>query len=386
MYYEASRLLARISDSPDDTTVAVTCPTGVSAFNISSSTCTIHSLFSIPIHFKLLYIGLSSDKVNTLRSKLGNLEILIIDEISMVDHKLLCYIHGRLRQIKQTPDHVPFGNVSIIAVGDFYQLPPVKGRALYNDNEMVNLWQDNFKLVQLTEIMRQRDDLTFAQALNRIRTKKNSDEMSVDDVNLFSSRVTGEESDAVHIVSINKQVNEINLKFLHSKCPDTITIAANDYSKDARTGKMKKLEKYLTCNVDSSLPNVLVIGIDARVMLIKNLNVSDGLTNGCFGKVTYISMDNDKPKIIYVKFDDERVGTILRRENKRSNDDIPEGCTPIEIQEEKVNYRGDIRRQFPLKLSYSTTVHKVQGLSLNSAVVSLKKIFSPGHIFRGFNY
>ncbi|KAK6165196.1 hypothetical protein SNE40_023581 [Patella caerulea] len=379
MYYEASRLLARISDSPDDTTVAMIAPTGVSAFNISSST--IHALFSLPIHITLPYIGLSSEKVNTLRSKLGNLEILIIDEISMVDHKLLCYIHGRLRQIKQTPDHILFGNVSIIAVGDFYQLPPVKGRPLYNDNEMINLWQDNFKIVQLTEIMRQRDDLTFAQALNRIRTKKNSDEMSVDDINLFSSRVTGEESDAVHIVSTNKQVNEINLKFLHSKCPDTITIAAKDYSKDARTGKMKKLEKYLTRNVDSSLPNELVIGIDARVMLIKNLNVSDGLTNGCFGKVTYITMDNDKPEIIYVKFDDERVGTILRRENKRSNDNIPEGSTPIEIQEEKVNYRGDIRRQFPLKLSYSTTVHKVQGLSLSSAVVSLKKIFSPGQAY-----
>ncbi|KAK6167006.1 hypothetical protein SNE40_021119 [Patella caerulea] len=381
IYYEASRLLARISDSPDDTTVAIIAPTGVSAFNISSSTCTIHSLFCLPIHITLPYIGLSSDKVNTLRSKLGNLEILIIDEISMVDHKLLCYIHGRLRQIKQTPDHVLFGNVSIIAVGDFYQLPPVKGRPLYNDNEIINLWQDNFKIVQLTEIMRQRDDLTFAQALNRIRTKKNSDEMSVDDINLFSSRVTGEESDAVHIVSTNKQVNEINLKFLHSKCPDTITIAANDYSKDARTGKMKKLEKYLTRNVDSSLPNELVIGIDARVMLIKNLNVSDGLANGSFGKVTYITVDNDKPKIIYVKFDDERVGAILRRENKRSNDDIPEGSTPIEIQEEKVNYRGDIRRQFPLKLSYSTTVHKVQGLSLRSAVVSLKKIFSPGQAY-----
>ncbi|KAK6168715.1 hypothetical protein SNE40_019901 [Patella caerulea] len=379
IYFEASRLLARISDSPDDTTVAMMAPTGVSAYNISSST--IHAMFNLPIHITLPYIGLSSDKVNTLRSKLGNLEILIIDEISMVDHKLLCYIHGRLRQIKQTPDHVLFGNVSIIAVGDFYQLPPVKGRALYSDNEIVNLWQDNFKLVQLTEIMRQRDDLTFAQALNRIRTKKNSDEMSVDDINLFSSRVTGEESDAVHIVSTNKQVNEINVKFLHSKCPDTITIAANDYSKDARTGKMKKLEKPLAGNVDSSLPNVLVIGIDARVMLIKNLNVSDGLTNGCFGKVTYITMDNGKPKIIYVKFDNERVGAILRRENKRSNDDVPEGSTPIEIQEEKVNYRGDIRRQFPLKLSYSTTVHKVQGLSLSSAVVSLKKIFSPGQAY-----
>ncbi|KAK6192265.1 hypothetical protein SNE40_003764 [Patella caerulea] len=127
---------------------------------------------------------------------------------------------------------------------------------------------------------------------------------------------------------------------------------------------MKKLEKPLTGKVDSSLPDVLVIGIDARVMLIKNLNVSDGLANGCFGKVTCITMDNDKPKIIHVKFDDERVGAILRRENKRSNDDIPEGSTLIEIQEEKVNYRGDIRAQL-FNLSLNLT------MSLNNLTTSL---------------
>lgn len=51
----------------------------------------------------------------------------MIDEISMVDHNLLAYVHGRLRQIKQRRDHSLFGKVSVIAVGDFFQLSPVKG-------------------------------------------------------------------------------------------------------------------------------------------------------------------------------------------------------------------------------------------------------------------
>jgi len=90
----------------------------------------------------------------TLQAKLSSLQILIIDEISMVDHKLLAYIHGRLRQIKQCHDFSPFGNVSIIAVGDFYQLSPVKGIGRHAENVLI-LWADHFLFAELTEIMRQ---------------------------------------------------------------------------------------------------------------------------------------------------------------------------------------------------------------------------------------
>ena len=62
------------------------------------------------------------------------LQLLIIDEISMVDHNLFSYVHSRLRQIKQTGDYSSFGNVSVIAVGDFFQLPPVRGKPLYAED------------------------------------------------------------------------------------------------------------------------------------------------------------------------------------------------------------------------------------------------------------
>ena len=77
---------------------------------------------------------------------------MIIDEISMVDHNL-SYVHSRLRQIKQTGDFSPFGNVSVIAVWDFFQLPRVKGKPLYVDVVGVDLWSSLFSVVELTQIV-----------------------------------------------------------------------------------------------------------------------------------------------------------------------------------------------------------------------------------------
>lgn len=117
------------------------------------------------------YQPLSEEKINSLRAKLSNLQILIIDEISMVDHRLLAYIHGRLRQIKQTGDYSLFGKVSILAVGDFYQLPPVKGTPLYADGKGINLWDGQFSVVELKDIVRQKN-AAFAELLNRLRIRK----------------------------------------------------------------------------------------------------------------------------------------------------------------------------------------------------------------------
>lgn len=106
-------------------TVLLAAFTDIAARNIGANT--LHSTFNIPINATRQYLPLKQEKLSTLRARLCNLKILIIDEISMVSHKLLYYVSCRLGEIMQTPDHVPFGGVSVFAVGDFYQLPPVKG-------------------------------------------------------------------------------------------------------------------------------------------------------------------------------------------------------------------------------------------------------------------
>lgn len=139
IHYESTRLLSQISESPDDVAVLLTAPTGVAAYNIGAAT--IHNTFSIGANVRLPYQPLGDEKVNSLRAKMGCLQILI-DEVSMVDHRLLAYIHGRLRQIKQTGDYSLFANVSVICVGDFYQLRPVKGTPLFADSKGANLWEN----------------------------------------------------------------------------------------------------------------------------------------------------------------------------------------------------------------------------------------------------
>lgn len=128
----------------------------------------VDKVFAPPIR------ALKEQTLSEIRVKLADLQILVIDEVSMVYKRLLYYIHERLVQIKKCKD--PFGGVSVIAVGDFYQLPPVKQRKderLYKENFSFpnDYWCDLFQEVELTEIMRQRDDVPFSTALNLLRTR-----------------------------------------------------------------------------------------------------------------------------------------------------------------------------------------------------------------------
>ena len=97
IYHEASRIISKFTSSPDSLSILLTAPTGTAAFNIQGMT--IHSAFAINKNVKLPYQPLGENLLNTLRSKFDSLQILIIDEISMVDQKILTYIHGRLSQI-----------------------------------------------------------------------------------------------------------------------------------------------------------------------------------------------------------------------------------------------------------------------------------------------
>ncbi|XP_072232324.1 uncharacterized protein [Leuresthes tenuis] len=377
IHYESTRLLSQIADNPEDLTVLLTAPTGVAAYNIGAAT--IHNTFSIGANVKLPYQPLGDEKVNTLRMKMRNLHILIIDEVSMVDHRLLAYVHGRLRQIKQTGDYSLFGNVSLICVGDFFQLRPVKGTPLFSDNTEVNMWDNNFEVAELTEVLRQ-ENADFAEMLNRLRVHKKNECLSARDVLALKQRETGEGSTDIHIYATNAEVDKYNITRLQEHCPDAISIDAQDFTRSPKTGRMEPKLGFHTKVFNSCLPRCVSLGIGAKVMLKKNIDVSDGLVNGVCGMVVEIingEDEDDIPIAIHVEFEDPNVGKMQRSKSKRSS----ERSTIVEVQEDQVSNAGGIRRQFPLTLAWAMTVHKCQGLTVDRAVVSLNKIFAAGQAY-----
>ncbi|XP_061601162.1 uncharacterized protein LOC133463585 [Cololabis saira] len=375
--YEAMRLLSPVCRQPDNICVLITAPTGIAAYNLHATT--IHNTFSIGKDVRLPYIPLGEEKVNSLRAKYCDLQILIIDEISMVDHRLLTYVHSRLRRIKQTGNVAPFGNVCVIAVGDFFQLPPVRGKPLYEEDLGVNLWSSLFKVVELTEIVRQKDG-NFAALLNRVRTRSKQTAMLDSDIEILKHCETGEVSSALHIFPTNRQVNEHNRSILQDTCPDIVEIDAQDYENDRKTGKLVLKDGFHTNTYNTCLAEQLLLGKGARVMLCKNVDVVDGLVNGVCGVVTDIVYLKKKvfPHKIYVKFDDGSVGAQRR---KQSVNRCIDGSVAVEPEEEKVTKKGGLRRQFPFKLAWACTVHKVQGITVDNAVVCLKKVFSAGQAY-----
>ena len=172
---------------------------GTAAFNIGGNT------FCSAFHKKMYQTNqiMSADELNTFRIKYRHLKVVIIDEISMVGKRTFDLIDTRLQQL--TGIRAPFGGLSVIAVGGFYQLKPVGDRLVFLDLDedakplAPNSWKDHFKMYELVDIMRQKDDLKFAQLLN-IRLN----EMTEEDKNDLRKRVVDRNSgeyprDAVHL-------------------------------------------------------------------------------------------------------------------------------------------------------------------------------------------
>ncbi|XP_058472555.1 uncharacterized protein LOC131445864 [Solea solea] len=375
--YESMRLLSPLCSNPDNVSVLITAPTGIAAYNLNAAT--IHHTFSIGVDVRLPYSPLGEEKINSLRAKFTDLQILIIDEISMVNANLLAYIHGRLRQMKQS-GNLPFGNICVIAVGDFYQLPPVRGKPLYVEDLNIDLWS-LFSVVHLTEVIRQKDS-AFAELLNRVRIHSKGTPMLRSDVDTLKHCETGEVSSALHIYATNQQVNAHNIQRLYDVCRDYVTIEAQDFQNNRRTGKLELIQGHHAKAKNTYLAEQLLLGEGARVMLCQNVDVSDGLVNGACGVVTRIVKSErvQFPIKVYVKFDDENVGAERRRQSPSVSADVA-GSTAIAPEEERACKKGGLRRQYPLKLAWACTIHKVQGITVNNIVVCFDKIFAAGQAY-----
>ena len=147
---------------------------------------TLASAFSLP--FSLKMSDLSRDVTNTIRVKLMHLILLIIDEISVVGAEFNGKIDRRLKQIFYSK--LPYGNVPVLVLGDFFQLPPMFDRYIFEPRDNVYdylvgpiLWR-NFKFYELTEVVRQ-DNVSFITALHNLSRGK----LTEVDFKLFLSRV-----------------------------------------------------------------------------------------------------------------------------------------------------------------------------------------------------
>ena len=175
----AGKELHPICDSADEVTVLIAAPTGIAALNVKGST--IHSNYD-----RSTYEAMSHDQKASLHNSLKNLKIVILDEISMVGYTTLLQIHRRLHDIMGTIKYdVHFGGVSVMAVGDFYKLDPVKKSPVfqqpsdsYASLNPFHMWIDLFLLAELEQIMRQKSDRHFAELLNLARIRElNSDDL-----------------------------------------------------------------------------------------------------------------------------------------------------------------------------------------------------------------
>ena len=368
-----------------DVIALLTAPTGTAAFNIGG--LTVHAALLIN---DLQGGKLSAENLNSLRNSLGNLRVLVIDEVSMVGTQMLAQIDRRLRQIKSC-DKL-FGGVCVLAVGDLYQLPPVMQKPVFTvaSSGLLALygspWLDNVRLIELTQNMRQ-TDAQFSDILGRVRIGA----VTNDDVNILLGRIitvarghVEYPHDVLHVFATNNACNDHNMFCLERLENRVYRLEAVDSKRDINTRLVDVSIVSTKASDQLALRQSLSVSVGARIMLTSNVNVADGLCNGALGTVADIVEQRNQVISIQVQFDNQSVGRSAKAENPyRSR--YP-GCVDIRRQSINFNFgKGKTvvmtRSQFPVLLAFACTIHKCQGATLDSIVVSMKSRFGAGQAY-----
>uniref|UniRef100_A0A8D8ZHS9 ATP-dependent DNA helicase n=1 Tax=Cacopsylla melanoneura TaxID=428564 RepID=A0A8D8ZHS9_9HEMI len=373
----------------DKIVVLLCAPCGMAAFLING--VTLHSAFALPVN---KFGGrqmpqLNADIANTIREKLFHIKLLIIDEISMVSSIMLDRIDCRLRQIKGKDE--PFGSVSVIAVGDLYQLPPVASTPIYKfgSKEFSGLFDrnplwDKFQFFELTEVMRQKEDLKFVNVLAKIA----SGTISQEDKNFINTRLVSPSSVPPHAVRLyksNAEVDKFNSSRISEHPGTQYTSVAVDIvsGKASEAVKKRTLESILQKNKPSDtngLPHILTLKIGIKYLLTYNMDVTDGLCNGCCGILRKIILKSgtNQPSKLFFDFGPENIGAKARDKYKSimTREDIDQHLTPIEMVKLSLStsIRVDCqvtRVQFAMVCGEAITVHKSQGQTYNEICLDL---------------
>ena len=277
----------RAGDDFQQIKVLLLAPTGKAAFIIKGNT--IHSALLIPTCQSLKnYKPLDSKRLNTLRSQLGGIKLILLDEISMVGNSMFSVqINNRLKDIKGSKE--TFGGVSIIAIVDLFQLKPVMDGFIFKDFDnsqygvlTPNLWKQHFKMFELEEIMRQRESKQFAEILNRFREGNHTK----NDILKIKERLVPENNcprQAPHLFIQNAMVDEFNKQIYDSTTGQKYIIKAQDSVIGANSVELRdKIMKQIPNDTRKTkqLTSKLHIAEGERTKMAINVRTDDGLING----------------------------------------------------------------------------------------------------------
>ena len=357
----------------------VLAPTGVAAINAGG--VTIHSFFQLPFDPYLpdvkelvteyqmpdRYKSLSKTKLNIIRT----LELLIIDEISMVRADLLDAIDMMLRRYRRSSR--PFGGVQLLMIGDVHQLAPVVTETERPFMEKVYptpyffaskaLQQINYVTIELTTVYRQQD-AAFVDLLNHVRDN-NIDPATLQALNSRVSTQTTKQSSsqAIVLTTHNRQADAINRRHM-----------------EALKGERRVFEAILKGNYpEKSLPcdQSLELKVGERVMFVKN-DSSGGhrYYNGMLGTVTRFLYDNEEQKeYVEVISDDGDTIQVGRETWESLKYKLNEKTNEIEQEVE-----GTFS-QYPLQAAWAVTIHKAQGLTFDRVAIDAADAFAFGQVY-----
>lgn len=343
----------------------VLAPTGVAAVNAGAMT--IHSFFQFGIGAYIPGVVTPQNGFFLRKAKLDlirNLDLLIIDEISMVRADLLDHIDAELRRIRRS--FLPFGGVQLLMIGDLQQLPPIAHgeeetllrqhyRSLYFFD--CKAFQNfDYCCIELRQVYRQSDS-HFVEILNRARvgrlTQGDIDELNTRHIPGFSPKA---EDNYIRLVTHNRMVQNVNEGEMGR-------IDSEEYVFDAKITGTFPAESYPTSER-------LVLKKGAQVMFIKN-DPDKRFINGTLGEVCYLWKDKIKVRI--------------------ADSGVPIEVEPVEW--ENIRYQMDEAngnigtstvgkfRQYPIRPAWAITIHKSQGLTFDRAIIDARAAFSPGQAY-----
>eukprot|EP00971_Amphidinium_carterae_P166904 3307661-Amphidinium_carterae.2 len=363
-----------------DIGVMVAAPTGCAAHNIGGMT--LHAACALPVFES--GVGRKSDagppggqKLESMRELWTKVGLLIIDEVSMVSEEMLHDIDAHLRAYRVREKTKPFGGLSLIMMGDFYQLPPVNGRPVFKSPFLWRL----FSLVELTGNVRAASDPEFAALLARLRIGEHTPA----DVELLQRREPAEEEDkqvgkAVCLFPRRDQVARMNSNKMSKVVPPEAAfpcVAADTYDQPRVGSEVPLSDRPEDPRKTAGLEQELEMAVGARVMLLKNMNIQDGLCNGAIGTVAELEFARGTAnEILRVHVCFDGAGRKFLEEHPNDLGAIP--ITRMTLRYAAKDGRTAYRTQFPLTLAWAMSIHKSQGQTCKQGAVVTASGFHPG--------